>query len=828
MSSEAAPRGEGRRPAGQVAARAFFREPAACAALVRHALAPVVRTKGEGDSVRVWVPSCGTGEEAYTAAMLISETLPAGHGGCRVQVFAGDADEAAIEVARRGIYPAAALAGVSPERRARFFVAEGRGFRATRELRDCVVFARHDLTRDPPFSRMDVVFCRNLLRGLDPATRARALRLFHFSLLRDGYLLLGRNETTGEQSELFAVVSARARLYRRIGSDRRERLDLRCDPGSTGAATATTNLATDGPRALAPVGSRGVGWWRARDGAYAGRDDARPRGVVDRRVHRLEKELESMRTRLESTVERLGAALDDLRLSNEGTLALNEELTATNAELAGKVHEIERAYDDLDNMMASTNVATLFLDRQLRVRSFSPSVAELFALTRSDIGRPITHVPQRFDDAGLLRDADRVSLTLVPSQVEIRTRDGHWYMRQILPYRTRDGRVDGLVIAFSDVAAEVVREARLHAESIVAAAPDGIFTLDGHGAIVSVNTAGESLFGHVASDMIGRDVAMLVTEADVGALHQAIGEDAARDGGRGVHEVEGRRRDGSTFPMEIILSAFGSGSERRTVAIVRDVSSRIAQEQQRRDHLAELAHAHRLSTVGELASGFAHEIGQPLMAIANDLDAAARMLQAGPGDARVLDLLARASEEAIHAGDIVHRLRQFLKKRSSGPTIFDLGEALEESVRMVTAEAERAGVRVRVMPLAGRLPALCGDRVQMKQVFLNLLHNALDALREHGIPDGEIVVRATAPSSSTIEVVIEDTGPGLAAEVAETLLEPFVTTKADGLGLGLSITRSIVEDHHGTLRIENRPDGRHGVRARIELPARERGPGNVR
>jgi PAS domain S-box-containing protein len=565
----------------------FFRDPEAWGILAEKVVAPLVQERPSGSAIRVWVPGCSTGEEAYSVAMLIREQAEAARKAFDVRLFATDVASGVLSPARAGTYPGSIALDVGEERLQRFFDKEDDTYRVKKALRETVTFAPQNLLQDPPFSRLDLVTCRNLLIYLEPEVQKRVIALFHFALREGGHLFLGSAETVSGQEELFEAVSKRWRIYRRLGPTRHDIVDfplVGVTEGGRGGET-TTGEADARPRSAELMGQALLGRYApasalidaryrvhylhgpteeylrppsgepsyslldmAREGlptplrtairkaldedrevaadARTRRGGAlhRVRLVVtplasgrgaDRRLlvgffeqddtaeaampeeapgeGRLEAELESAREDLRLTLEQMETANEELKASNEEIRSINEELQASNEELEtskeelqslneelntvnsqlqAKVEELEERTDDLNNLLNSTDIATLFLGRDLRIRWFTPLMKTLLELLPTDLGRPIAHFDQRFTGGNLMEDAHRVLATLTAVDSEVRSNAGRWYLRHIVPYRTADDRIDGVCVSFTDITERKQWEQELHgakefAESIV-------------------------------------------------------------------------------------------------------------------------------------------------------------------------------------------------------------------------------------------------------------------------------------------------------------------------------------------------------------------------
>ena len=550
----------------------FFRDPKVFDLLAKTVVPELVRVHSPGQDIRIWIPGCSTGEETYSLAMLFREEIAASRRSVKLQIFASDADPDALARAREGLYPETIEADVSPIRLANFFIKKGSNYRVIPDLRSMVVFTAHDVLVDPPFSRLDMVSCRNLLIYLNPEAQTKVVSLFHFALRDGGILLLGSAETVGKPDGRFEIVSKSERIYRHTGIGRSH--DVGFSMNSTNAvriasrqeqghavsrqsamaelcrrlvieshAPATVLISRDheciysvGPTdrylhvapglptqdilAMASQDVRSrlrLALQRARQGnvrvVVTGGTTVQNGNVVgfkldvqpisndgeemflvcfvddphhdyqDRkantiapedlpRVAELESELEATKAELASAIRSLEIISEDHKVVNEEALsvneeyqstneelltskeelqALNEELTALNSQLQETLERQRTTSNDLQNVLYSTEVATLFLDMQLNIRFFTPATRALFSVLSGDIGRPLGDLKSLASDDDLLADTRTVLRTSVPSEREIQAQTGIWFVRRILPYRTEDNRVAGVVITFTDI-----------------------------------------------------------------------------------------------------------------------------------------------------------------------------------------------------------------------------------------------------------------------------------------------------------------------------------------------------------------------------------------
>jgi two-component system, chemotaxis family, CheB/CheR fusion protein len=560
----------------------FFRDKREFEVLESQVIPKIFEDKGAGQQVRIWVLGCATGEEAYSIGILLREQLAKLDTPPQVQIFATDIDGRALAAARVGRYRTSIEDDMTPERLARWFVREGDTYCVVKELREMCIFSQHNVIKDAPFSKLDLVSCRNLLIYLNAELQNRVIPLFHFALLPNRFLFLGNSENVTRHPKLFAPVDRRARIFKKletgtrlppefpittaagrtavelppvrsfgpdVGLERRaQRIAERYAPayvitdenfhilhfsGRTGryieptAGTATLDLlglvhrdlrlelrtalsravetneaahaeqvqlGLNGHRVLVditvepvldgPVGHRNF-LVLFKDGPVRMVEATdRNSNVLVRTEHveRLEGELRATRERLQATIEELESTNEELKSSNEEYQSLNEELqsaneeletsreelqsvneelTTVNGELAHRVQELTRATSDLKNFLESTQIATVFLDNDLRVMNFTPAITQMLHLVETDVGRPIAHIKAKIPIEELYEDVRKVVRTLASAERELTAPDsGTRYIVRILPYRSIDNFIAGVVITFIDVTAITRAEER--------------------------------------------------------------------------------------------------------------------------------------------------------------------------------------------------------------------------------------------------------------------------------------------------------------------------------------------------------------------------------
>lgn len=355
--------------------------------------------------------------------------------------------------------------------------------------------------------------------------------------------------------------------------------------------------------------------------------------------------------------------------------------------------------------------------------------------------------------------------------------------------------------------------------AIMEAAVDAIIVMEQGGTIVSFSRSAESMFGYAASEVVGLPVNTLMPEP-YRSQHQDYIERYLQTGRAHImgvgRQVEGIRRDGEVFPVWLSVGEAVTANGSRFVGIIRDLSEQRRAELERHSLQQSLAHVSRLSLLGEMAAGIAHEINQPLTAIANYSKAARNLLdRSSAGDDKLRQACHGISDQVQRAGEVITNLRKFVRRREIEMTRLEPGSLVESLMILINADANHEGVEVRTK-LASDLPQVFGNAVQLQQVLLNLTRNAVDAMQEHRKPPREILIETKRGDQDTVEIRVSDRGPGVPENLLDSIFHPFFTTKEKGLGVGLAISLSIVEAHGGNLRVENRAGG--GSSFVIQLP----------
>lgn len=359
-------------------------------------------------------------------------------------------------------------------------------------------------------------------------------------------------------------------------------------------------------------------------------------------------------------------------------------------------------------------------------------------------------------------------------------------------------------------------------ESMINAVPDAIITIDERGLITFFSTAAERMFQYKAEEVIGQNVKLLMP-SPFKAEHDGYLERYLRTGEKRIigkgRIVVGRRKDGSTFPIELAVGEALAKGKHIFTGLIRDISDRQETERRLHDLQADLMHVSRLSAMGELASALAHELNQPLTAIGNYLLAAQQLIERGPEHAkRASEIIGKSVDQAMRAGQIIRQLRNFVQKREVERAPAEIGKVIDEASALAFVGIKEKGIHVAIERLED-LPEVALDRIQIQQVLINLIRNAIDAMEGQG--RRELTIR-TARDNGAVRISVIDTGSGISPDMETKLFKAFATSKATGMGIGLTISRNIMEAHSGRLWFEPNPAG--GAIFHMTLPLSDEAP----
>jgi two-component system, chemotaxis family, CheB/CheR fusion protein len=892
----------------------FFRDAPAWKTLEERIIPRIFANKSTHDQVRFWVAGCATGEEAYSLAMLIAEYAATSVEQPSIQVFATDLDEQAIATARDGFYLEAEVADLSEERLHRFFQREIEGYRVKRELREVLLFAHHNVIKDPPFSHLDLITCRNLLIYLNRSIQERVIETFHFALRPGGYLFLGTAESPEGTNDLFMRVDNAAHVYESRSVTNRLPLPVRDAPLVTPRPPPRAIEPRPGDR-ISPASlhqrlleqyappslvasedlnvvhmSETVGRYLQISGGEPSRDllalvkaELRPdlrtalhqastqrsevevRGVLvpfddgDQRVRirvkpvlrdgdpargfflitfdetdaeprpdtavtltspaeplarQLDEELVRVKGQLRATIEQyetqaeeakasteelqamneeLRSAAEELETRKEELQSVNEELTTVNQELKTKIEELALTNNDFQNFINATDIGSIFLDRSLRVKFSTPRAQDVFNLLDSDIGRPLSDITSRLRYDRIHQDVRGALDRLQSTEREVQTDDGRWHLMRLLPYRTADDRIDGVVLTFQDItdrhAAELrVRQSEERLRLLIDGVLDyAIFTVSEDGKIDSWNPGAERMFGYRTGEIIGLGIETLFTPEDRAAnVHEKELEQARRTG----HATDERyhlRRNGTRFYCSGVTTRLGAGGL-GFAKIARDLTvQREAAEQLRSAHGTLEGHVkqrtqelqqkvrehesakvevtnllHRLVTAQEnerarIARDLHDDLGQQLTALRLALE----RLQAGSagGSKEIEDALALTRQASRDADFLAWQLR---------PSALDELGLAAALPRFVREWSSHAGVPAEVR-LEGFESGQLGRDAEV--AYYRVAQEALNNVSKHAQASRVDVVLASR--GRTVVLVVEDDGVGFNPADQDTRMRGF-------------------------------------------------------
>jgi two-component system, chemotaxis family, CheB/CheR fusion protein len=923
----------------------FFRDRAAYEVLEHELAALLTHPRGD-EPLRAWVAGCATGEEAYSIAMLLFDLAAAANHLSQLQVFATDIDQRAIARARAGLYPEAIAADVPSTRLRQYFQKEQAQYRMRKPLRERILFAEHNLLRDPPFSRLDLVCCRNLLIYLDRDIQRGVLEMFHFALRPGGLLFLGSSESAEMAPDLFTVIDKKARLYRALGTARIGRvpqLPVTAFPVAKMAGTLTTprpltfeslhrrlidqfgppTILVDSHYAVVHLSERAGRYLRYPAGALPSnlllmvrpelrlelrtalfrarqsglsvearrvalkigdtasflnmtvrpvRDEmsgidlllivfdeveaslARDAKTADERdpvVEQLELELTRLNQQLQGSLDESEVSTEELRASNEELQAINEELRSAseeletskeelqsvneelvtvNSELRSKVDEAGKVNDDLQNLVASTDIATVFVDPAMRIKRFTPRAAEVFNVIPTDVGRSLLDLTHRLDYDELVEDATQAFEHLRTIEREVVANNGRWYLARVSPYRTVEDHIDGAVLNFIDISARRRAEDALHLRDarlrlMAESTRDyAIITLDAQGRVTSWNKGAEQMFGYTEVELLDQTLAPIFTPEDRAAGEDVNELERARADGRAEDERWHVRKDGTRFFCSGIVTPLFDRELLGYAKIARDLTHRRMAEKQREEQLvAEQQLREQLQAASALKDEFlavlSHELKNPLNLIQLNAELLARLPQARdlPTVARAADTIRRTvRSQAKIIDDLLDLSRLHTGKlglqrepMAWAPLVLRIVDAMREdaSAKSITLDtAVDDGLMIDA------------DSVRVEQIVWNLLSNALKFTPE----SGRIVVSLQRDGTDG-RLQVSDSGVGLDPAVLPHVFDmfrqgaPVTSRRESGLGIGLALVKNLAQLHGGRVEADSAGRGQ-GATFSVWLP----------
>ena len=908
----------------------FFRNPEVFEDLTKTVFPAIVEQDHKG-VLRLWVVACSSGEEVYSLAITLLEFLEGSVNSLRIQIFGTDINENGIGKARTGIYSENALKNVTEERLAKFFTRVSGGYQVNKEVRSLCVFARQDVTRDPPFSNLDLISCRNFLIYVQPELQQKIISTFHYALSSSGFLLLGSAESAASYPEIFTPLNKQSKIYsKKAFSQRQQRTFKTSEPLTTASALPEVKVAPSrailneteieqaadrivlkeyAPAGVIVNGALDILQFRGRTSLYLeptsgranlnllhmlreelaiplrtaiasarkknvpvtkknvvfehnrqqcivhvsvtplgdsslvadqtylilfveaktprvreDRESKRAPGTVDadsqEKLLTQKRELRAARLLLRENLAAQEALREDYQSANEELLSANEELQSTNEELETSKEELESTNEelttvndelnsnnatlnllgnDLRNLLDSTVIPVVMVDRGLCIRRTTAMAETVFKVLPSDIGRPITDIRPdlNIDLKPLLATVVRDIVTL---EREVHDQGGHWYRLQIRPYKTLDNRIDGAVLVLMDIDAMKKRNQELvHAvdftKSIIETMPEPVLVLNGELCVLMANRSFYEAFEAKPESTLNH----LVYELGDGQwnkpnLRVLLEEVLPHDRDFLNHEVIYNFPEigWKSFVLSGRYMAQEPGAAPLILLSLTDITKRKKIE-------AALIQAEKLAIASRLAASVAHEINNPLEAITNLLYLAANAHDVST----TKEYAAQALEEVGRVSHITAQTLRFYRQ-ATAPSEVQVSEILDSLLMLYRGKLLTHSISVdcqfRETP-----PILClaGD---LRQIFANIIINSIDAM-----PTGGSLTLRVGPSFDWrsherpgVRATISDSGIGMDSETCKRVYEPFYTTKNEtGTGLGMWVSAQLVERLQGDLRVRS-------------------------
>ncbi|WP_431034763.1 CheR family methyltransferase [Pseudomonas yamanorum] len=928
----------------------FFRDREAFEALERDILPQLVKPDSSSKStneVRVWSAGCSTGEEAYSLAMLVNDQIQVESSSSKLQVFATDIDERAISAGRLGSYPEAIITDVPPPRLRQYFIKENQHYRIRKELRERVLFAQHSLLSDPPFSKIDLIVCRNLLIYLDREVQREILEMFHFALRPGGFLFLGTSESADICTDLFAPVDKKNRIYRalsgasaprrtptisRLGSFRATQETQTLPPVRSKrkafadihlraiAHSAPPSIVVDRQGDILHTTDHAVRFLRyvsgevshslvtliepslrleARTALFqaiqsgkvvksglievshgnensslrleirpyddeesgeqvflvmfieseiaASRSGDHPSDSTENHVlvnlegelHRTklqlqetiehseisEEELKAANEEMQAVNEELRSATEELETSKEELQSINEELMTVNHELKTKVDETDKVNDYLTNLIASTDIATVFVDRSLRIKWFTPAATEIFSMLPVDTGRSLLDITHRLNYEDLSQDASSVFESLTVIEREVSSADGRCFIARLLPYRSNEDHIDGTVLTFIDITKRrsTEEELRLSEERMRLVAESAldyaIIVQDDAGVVTSWNKGAEMIFGYSKQEAEGKYFDFLFSSEDKSSGIPEWELKEAQKNGSADDERWMVRKGGERFFCSGKVSVLKGQNFQGFVKLARDLTGQKRQQEIQLKRINDTENSSHLKD--EFFAVMSHELKHPLNLIQLKTEILRRLpivkTTASANEAVSCIREAVASQARI-IDDLLDVARVRTGKLKLKRVPVDLGKVLTEIHKVVVSDNPNKFIELS-LPDAENYLIVDADPTRLEQVVWNLVNNAVKFTPE----SGTISIIGQKACDEVI-LAVADSGIGIAADHLDKVFDLFrqaehhhMSHQREGLGIGLSLVRQLVEAHGGNVEVNSGGLGK-GCTFTVRLP----------
>ncbi|MFH1062866.1 MAG: chemotaxis protein CheB [Candidatus Omnitrophota bacterium] len=901
----------------------FFRDPAVFALLREKIFPLILKHKSSKNPIRIWVPGVASGEEAYSIAIQMAEVCKIKNVLPHIQIFGTDISEKALAHARRGIYGENIKADVSEHRLRQYFIKTEEGFKITRFIRDMCVFARHDITRDPPFCNMDLISCRNVLIYLGNSLQKIVIPMLHYALKPGGMLLLSDAEGIGVFTNLFASADKKHKLFFKKTADAYlapnfyvPRQDLSqeesvytllpvnktafednllpevsrillnrfvstsilinsdmellqcwgdvswCIQHKSGRATLNIlqiireELVAD-LRALIlkafkkkqktsikkiqflcnaeikcvdieaiPVkgkdensdyllivfkdaelakNKKSMELKAVRKISSKGNNDAKNEEIIVLRES-LKKNKEYTQTvieRAEATSEELKSSLEELQSSNEELHSTNEELQTAKEELQSTNEELKTMNEEINNRNAELNIVNndilnllncinipiIMVGRDLCIRRFNPMAEKFLSLIPRDIGRLITDIKPKLEISDLEKMIIDVVDNLKIQEREIQDKEGRWHLIQIRPYKTAEHKIEGAVITLIDIDT-VRRTAELERlATIIRDSNDSILIVDFAGKITAWNKGAEKIYGWTEREALSMTIFNLIPKENIKkekALIRKI------KNGQVIDSFETKRivKTGVLIDVGVTITAL-KDNRGRSVAISmteRDITKMLQER---------LVQGEKISALGLIAAGVAHELNSPLAGLMLMVNTYAKKAEKGTEDAENFNDM---KEACLYMSEIIRDLSFFAKPKKERIEQFNVNKEIENVLKFAYAKIQEKKIKI-IKDFDENIHNISGHKSGLQHIVLNLVSNACDSMSKNG----KLIIRTSnIKNCDKIKIAVIDNGEGIPREKIAKIFEPFFTTKKKGSGLGLAIVKSLVNAYNGTISVETK------------------------
>jgi len=909
----------------------FFRDPKVFDALKKQVLPAILKNKTKGQEVRIWVPGCSSGEEAYSIAICLIEAMDNKRSAVPVQIFATDVSESSIDKARKSIYDKNIKNDFTPERLKRFFTKTGNSYKVSKQLREMCIFSKQNVFSDPPFSNLDLISCRNLIIYLQPVLQKKVFHNFHYGLRPGGFLLLGNSESVGGYSNLFKALDRKQRIFAKKYLSKMPELEViqkyyppkiletkgktatekgkEADIESVVERIVLDEYATCGvliDSCMEVVQFRGhtgrflesatgkpsldifklaregllmplrVAIYKAREkkhtvkrvvedfryndhrmrvnitvipvkdgplkeefflvlfdeitGAAGLKNLPKARGKIslkgksvksDEYIDNLQKELAETKEYLQTVIEDQESANEEVKTANEEILSNNEELQSTNEELETAKEELQSSNEelvttneelrnrnvevsllnnDLINLLSSINMPVVMMGTDLVIRRITPQAEKSLNIISSDVGKPISKIKLNVD----IPDFEKIILDVIeslnPKIFEIKDREGNWYSVYIRPYRTLDNKIDGAVAIFVDIterkkAQQIIEEACVCAENIIERIREPLVVLNADLKVISANSSFLQTFKITPEETKGQFIYNLGNgQWNIPKLRQLLEEILPENNTFDDYEI--------THNFETIGKKTMLFNARRlaNVQMILITIEDITEHKKAEEKIKEIA-----NMKSEFISNVSHELRTPMTAMKEGIDLVLDGL-AGDINEEQKELLGIAKKNVDRLTRLINDVLDF-QKLESGKMKFnleanDVNQIVNDVYKIMVFPAKNVDLDF-LLELDQNLPKVKFDSDKITQVLTNLVNNAMKFTEK-----GNITIK-TSKTKDAVQVSVSDTGYGIKKEDLPKVFDGFEQLssggqrKTGGTGLGLTISKEIVEQHGGKIWVES-------------------------